>query len=890
MSTVIGYRRQGFLWLLLIIFFLMSGVYLQPCHARCQSLQAEALDQVTDYYLAVLTSGYPQEMVVSELSHVGVKIVAIENDILLFGITYATQSTPFLKDYPFAQAVYGARDKGKLPAHILATDIGLAFEKHIRIQRELRAAIITGFDSCPDHDQTYLMGRIPPMPLVIDTQPRPISITPRDAVNGEIRGRVTRADTGAGIANAWVSCYAQQHGVSPDRATTNVDGYFVLENLAPGGYRISFGADGFSGIWYNGKDTIDSADTVAVSAGQTTDGINTLLATGGTITGTLTGTGGVPIADFWVVAYTVDNAHAGSAWTAADGTYSLGGLAEGTYKVHFDARYYSGGTWLSEWYDEKSNFCSATEVHVTRGGTTSSIDAQLTQSQSIAGRVVNQAGNPIQGVYVGARSATNYQDWDSQRNAWTDESGDYTITGLAPGAYRVNFGNTGNYIGAWYSGKNHYCDAAILNVPPSNPLTGINAVLNEGGSISGVLTDGDNNALEGYVYAYDADYNYVKNGYSDYETGAYTISGLPPGGYRLQAHTYAHGYPSIWYDDKTSFEEADIVSVVKGQDTADKNFRFVSDPDPDPDPDTGGQISGKVTDALGFPLGWASVRVYRASDCRYHRGVSTNSSGEFIVNVPSGSWKVRFEPPYRQNYTAQWYNNQPDCESADPIDVGEEEIVSDINGALERGGIITGLVTDTIGNPLESGSVDIWDSTTGSGYWGNIYCGRYVIQGLPTGSYNLYVSPNTPFDIGKEHGPVTVSAGASTEADITLSERGGAISGKMIHRKSGTPMWNTSGNVVLFKPDQNHAFRYGYLDWMSCGNYMIRGVLSDQQYQVQYNFYSPVNSSIWYRDKKDRASANLIGVKPGHITQNIDCIYNQGGVPLPAVNLLLLDD
>ena len=55
--------------------------------------------------------------------------------------------------------------------------------------------------------------------------------------------------------------------------------------------------------------------------------------------------------------------------------------------------------------------------------------------------------------------------------------------------------------------------------------------------------------------------------------GNYTISGLVPGNYKIQANNnWEPGYVSKYFDDKPSIETADQVVVAAGQSVTGKNF------------------------------------------------------------------------------------------------------------------------------------------------------------------------------------------------------------------------------------------------------------------------------------------------------------------------------
>ena len=116
-----------------------------------------------------------------------------------------------------------------------------------------------------------------------------------------------------------------------------------------GDYRIQF--TDFSGryaaTWYGGQQNVATATSVAVVAGMTTSGIDATMSAAGHITGVVTNADHVGLPDIDVSAYQPDGeggwTYAGWVMTGADGSYDLGGLGSGAYRLEF-ADYDEGTT------------------------------------------------------------------------------------------------------------------------------------------------------------------------------------------------------------------------------------------------------------------------------------------------------------------------------------------------------------------------------------------------------------------------------------------------------------------------------------------------------------------------------------------------------------------
>ena len=132
--------------------------------------------------------------------------------------------------------------------------------------------------------------------------------------------------------------------------------------------------------YYNNKPTLALADNVAVTAGATTSGINATLAVAGHVTGTVTKAGGAGLGNIHVNAYRSDGSGGWEpvditgARTAADGTYDLGRLPTGSYRIGFQD---DAGVYAAQYYNNKPTLATADNVAVTVGVTTPNINATL---------------------------------------------------------------------------------------------------------------------------------------------------------------------------------------------------------------------------------------------------------------------------------------------------------------------------------------------------------------------------------------------------------------------------------------------------------------------------------------------------------------------------------
>jgi len=295
---------------------------------------------------------------------------------------------------------------------------------------------------------------------------------------GTISGQVTD-EWGAGIENVWVLFYdltgawETLYGYAP----TDSAGNFAFSGLAED-YKILFNTSypnlNYLPEWYDDCQEFAAATVVSIVAGQTTDGIDAQLVTGGIISGVVTQSGGVPFNNVRVRAYGDDaTRRLGEARTGTDGTYVMNRLAPGDVRVQFYD--FSAGFGL-EWYDDQPLFAGATVLPLTAGGVFTGIDAELgTPPGGISGRVTNGDGTGIAAVWVAVYDPANVWLYDGA----TDADGYYSVGGLPAGDLKVWFQAWYNtaYQSEWYDDQPDFSSATPVPVIQGQTTPDIDAVL-----------------------------------------------------------------------------------------------------------------------------------------------------------------------------------------------------------------------------------------------------------------------------------------------------------------------------------------------------------------------------------------------------------------------------
>jgi hypothetical protein len=277
-----------------------------------------------------------------------------------------------------------------------------------------------------------------------------------------------------------------------ENAIVSPDGSYTTKGVPPAAdYRVcfqSFGQAWFVNQCYDKQATSAAATPVAVTSGVSTPGIDAMLTAWGTISGTVTDAGGTHqgLANVSVMISSSSRGAVGGGTTAADGTYSSGGLPDATdYKVCFLVNGATGGPgdaagYVNQCYNNQAVTAAPTPVTVTPGVSTT-INAALVRGGAVSGTVTD-AGGSMHGL---AHVSVEVSSASTRDSAWasTAADGSYTVRGLDAAAdYQVCFHGSAATGGS--SDTAGYVDQCWQNQPTSGPPTPI--TLRSGETTTGV--------------------------------------------------------------------------------------------------------------------------------------------------------------------------------------------------------------------------------------------------------------------------------------------------------------------------------------------------------------------------------------------------------------------
>ncbi|HUY34489.1 MAG TPA: carboxypeptidase regulatory-like domain-containing protein, partial [Pirellulales bacterium] len=374
-------------------------------------------------------------------------------------------------------------------------------------------------------------------------------------------------------------------------AKTMTDGSFILPNVDPGGYQLSF-SDGL----------VTSGGAVTVAGGQAVTNVVLQVAPGAQIAGQVTlAVSNAAVSDADVIAYGAGGSEY-TTTTDANGNYSLAGLPADTYTLIVEATGLARNT--------------VSNISVTTGETVE--DVTLPVESVIQGTITTPLSLPSTAVLTVIVNPSGNTDPNLEFSNQFTAPTDFSVAGLPAGTYDVTLDLTG-YVPQTITSQTVAAQATLnLGTIAMVPF----------GSVSGTVASNDAQvpAANVEVGAYDASGDLVASAAAD-GSGNFNISGLPPGSY------------SVTTVDTGGFVAPVPVSLTAGQ--ALTNEALTIEP--------GGGIQGTVTDSkTSTPL--AGIPVYLHDSSGNLQTTITDSNGNYQfsglaldtyqVNLQSGAADV----------------------------------------------------------------------------------------------------------------------------------------------------------------------------------------------------------------------------------------------------------
>jgi hypothetical protein len=287
-----------------------------------------------------------------------------------------------------------------------------------------------------------------------------------------------------------------------------------------------------------------------------------------------------------------------------------------------------------------------------------------------------------------------------------------------------------------------------------------------------------------------------------------------------------------------------------------------------------GTITGRVTDDTGKPVSGAEVYIWPIGSGIGRRSATTDDDGKFSVSDlgPTVYRVIAYAPSF--------VNGSDD--DLDPVYRPGDS--ADIK--MVRGGVITGTVTSSDGNPviaIEVQAMRVKDATgrriSQSESDSNRRTddrGTYRIYGLPAGSYQVFVGgpgnfnqgiayigdsptyyPSATIDTAQEVGVGTGQEISGIDINYR-GDRGHTISGSVADNLSTTPSSNSSDRVVLRQGASIVARSFIFSRNSRDKTFSITGI-PDGQYEILAEAFTD-------GDIAGASPANRITIKGGDVT------------------------
>lgn len=610
-------------------------------------------------------------------------------------------------------------------------------------------------------------------------------------------------------------------------AETDETGYYEFAGVNPGTYSLSFtapsvcddvsctdpGTDYWGGV-YNES---------AAEYFSTTDGIDleemdfTALPRTSRVTGTVRNAAGTPLSGVDVQIIGANGG--GEATTAANGTYTVSGLAPGLY-----AAYGQKAGFLNAWWT--TQVMSRPSANVALGAT-GTINLSLAPATGqISGRVTGSNNTSIGlsdiGVVVVRKS-----DGCMVGITNTDESGNYTISGLAAGTYTVlaspsvsgGCGQSGDgfrnpdspYIGEYLTDKPNLATANPITLTAGQNLVNQNFVLQLGASISGFvgLADGSQGYSGLSAEAYGSNDELI--GFTAVNAnGSFTIQGLPAGVYYVKVSADNLSLSPSWYSDSSGSRRA--VALTTAQNISNLYVEL----------DSAATLTGAIRSLDGVPVAGRVDAVDAAGNIIASTQNQSVAGAQYSFKVPSGI-------PLRIRATVSgqefWLGGASTMLASPWVtgNAGDYVFVRDI--ITPEPAQITGRVTIG-GNATDSGWLQLLDATGQAVADAYVKKGAYSFVGVMPGTYTLLAH------LGGTHTVFYGNKDSIATASYVTAAAGSLLEGIDIDAPVATAMFAPGTVALTGVPKVGTAMSLGIGTWTPApASVLYRWYVTDNFYR-----------------------------------------------------------
>ncbi len=420
---------------------------------------------------------------------------------------------------------------------------------------------------------------------------------------------------------------------------------------------------------------------------------------------------------------------------------------------------------------------------------------------SISGVARNAAGEPLADITVSLLGRDDLlQNFDPYGivDTVTKADGSYRFSLLGPGLYYVKFSDSKHVYATSFYSDTIDPGAAILIPIAGNHVTGIDAVMQSGGQITGTITTSQGitptyvavQLLQNFTLSNGPYWYSMRTITLEQDTQEYTFGALSPGEYRICAEAFQAPIQGWYecYDNVSTIERATTITlttaaVLQGQTIPNINIRLGDGADR-------GTIRGRVLNANNEPLTQITARLipaptvipaptapavelptpYNGTGANTSRlavppsgpspsaldqqtsfplypTAQTDAAGYYTFTAISPNQYILAFYDESRSYATEYYPDTYLFDDAALLSIVTNTLYPADDMVLQRGGQITGTIT-VLGEPAYSGSVSAFlegKFGRGTSFDGAIdpKTGTYAIDGLPAGRYRIAADVRT---------------------------------------------------------------------------------------------------------------------------------------------------
>lgn len=459
---------------------------------------------------------------------------------------------------------------------------------------------------------------------------------------------------------------------------------------------------------------------------------------------------------------------------------------------------------------------------------------------SISGTVTVPAGVDVTKIRVSSSGP-------SYKSVYAKSSGQYSLTGLEAGQYKVDFREDTEVPSVYgtYYGSVDYDLATLITVGEGAAVAGINQTLKTGGIITGSVTvPAGADPTKVYVNAYS------DNGGSGYGAvkadGTFKVTALATGNYKVSFRyvNYTASPVVDAYYPGGGFDTATLVAVAEGGKTTPGINQALK---------PAAIISGKISVPANSPAFSGYVMVMKGPDFSLNASAGSDyigdvdSSGEYAIGgLEPGTYKINFRP-FGGTWAQMWHGGVAGFSTSPTLTVTQGgQQLGGLQDTAVAGGSISGSVAGGTNQYVTAVAADgtvvgggASASNPATGYTvSNVFPGSYKVQfnrssGVTTTQEAQYYKDLPPESSGAGGATsVTVSAGQNAANIDATTRTGGTASGKVVGADGAPPLENVP--VRVYTKDGSLVTRAARtavdgtfkVTGLSAGNYLVAATCS----------------------------------------------------------------